>query len=223
MGMMTTQGTQSTGAAEEEDVTICQGTSEEGAEEGVGEWKPGIAERAGAGLLVALAPQEVALTVSDVLLVLSSLSLYFSARPSRYYFRNRGSRRLYTLSQNPGSLAEFFHLNPNPCQLDTTKVAMPRRAAALATPATTSTPLTDGTLIPQSDDPFASQVSLLRRQWKWAVFSQFFYTFATLLAMPDVSLTVRHPFPTLPNRVPSCDLSLPGRVISSPQHILTLF
>ncbi|KAF8501453.1 hypothetical protein F5888DRAFT_1232099 [Russula emetica] len=65
---------------------------------------------------------------------------------------------------------------------------MPRRAAALATPAT-STPLTDGTLISQSDDPFASQVSLLRRQWKWAVFSQFFYTFATLFAMQDVSLT----------------------------------
>lgn len=65
---------------------------------------------------------------------------------------------------------------------------MPRRAAALATPAT-STPLTDGTLIPQSDDPFASQVSLLRRQWKWAVFSQFFFTFSTLFAMPDVSIT----------------------------------
>jgi hypothetical protein len=37
MGMMSTQGTQSTGAAEEEDVTVCQGTSEKGAEEGVGE------------------------------------------------------------------------------------------------------------------------------------------------------------------------------------------
>jgi hypothetical protein len=47
----------------------------------------------------------------------------------------------------------------NPCQIDT-KVAMPRRAAALATPAT-STPLTDGTLVQHSDDPFASQVSLL--------------------------------------------------------------
>src|SRR6266446_3384824 len=70
---------------------------------------------------------------------------------------------------------------------------MPRRAAALATPAT-STPLTDGTLIQQSDDPFASQVSLLRRQWKWAAFSQFFYTFATLFAMPEVSLTVRQLF-----------------------------
>ena len=99
---------------------------------------------------------------------------------------------------------------------------MPRRAAALATP-TTSTPLTDGTLIPQSDDPFASQISLLRRQWKWAVFSQFFCTFTTLFAMPDVSLTVRHLFPSLPNRVPSRDLFLPGRVISPPQHVLTLF
>lgn len=215
--------TQSAGATEEEDVTICQGTSEEGCEEGVGEWKAGIADRAGQGCWWLWLRKSVALTVSDVLLVLSSLSLYFSARPSRYYFCNRGSPRLYTLSLNPASLAEFFHLNPNPCQIDTTKVAMPRRAAALATPATTSTPLTDGTLIPQSDDPFASQVSLLRRQWKWAVFSQFFYTFATLFAMPDVSLTVRHLFSSLPNRVPSRHLSLSARVISPPQHILTLF
>ena len=57
MGMMSTQGRQSTGAAEEEHVTICQKTSEEGGEEGVGEWKAGIAERAGTGLLVvAVAP-----------------------------------------------------------------------------------------------------------------------------------------------------------------------
>jgi hypothetical protein len=163
---------------------------------------------------------KVALTVSDVLLVLSSPSLYFSARPSRYYFRNRRSQPFRTVSQIPGSLAEFFHLNPNPCQIDT-KVAMPRRAAALATPAT-STPLTDATLIQQSDHPFASQLSLLRRQWKWAVFSQFFYTFATLFAIPDVSLTVRRLFPSIPNRVPSRDLPLPGRVISISQHMLTL-
>ena len=46
MGMMSTQGTNrsSTGAAEEEDVTICKGTS--GTQEGVGEWKPGMAEKA---------------------------------------------------------------------------------------------------------------------------------------------------------------------------------
>ncbi|KAH9958538.1 hypothetical protein BC827DRAFT_1261223 [Russula dissimulans] len=65
---------------------------------------------------------------------------------------------------------------------------MPRRAAALATP-TSSTPLTDGTHNLQQDDPFAAELTLLRRQWKWAAFSQFFYTFATLFAMPDVSLT----------------------------------
>ena len=53
---------------------------------------------------------------------------------------------------------------------------MPRRAAALATPAT-STPLTDPIHNPQLDDPFAAEVSLLRRQWKWAAFSQFFYHF----------------------------------------------
>ena len=42
---------QSTSAAEEDDVTIFQGTSEEEAEEGVGEWKSGIAERAWASQL----------------------------------------------------------------------------------------------------------------------------------------------------------------------------
>lgn len=68
---------------------------------------------------------------------------------------------------------------------------MPRRAAASATPAT-PTPLTDSTHNQQLDDPFSPQVSLLRRQWKWAAFSQFFYTFATLFALPDVSLNVRH-------------------------------
>jgi hypothetical protein len=98
---------------------------------------------------------------------------------------------------------------------------MPRRAAARATPAS-STPLTDGIHNSQPDDPFSTQVSLLRRQWKWAAFSQFFYTFATIFAMPNVSLTVRHLFPSLSNRVPYRDLSLPGRVISVPQHVLTL-
>ena len=68
---------------------------------------------------------------------------------------------------------------------------MPRRAPALATPST-STPLTDLSHNPQLDDPFATETSLLTRQWKWAAFSQFFYTFAALFAMPDVSLTVCH-------------------------------
>lgn len=98
---------------------------------------------------------------------------------------------------------------------------MPRRAPALATPAT-STPLTDISHNPQLDDPFATEISLLRRQWKWAAFSQFFYTFATLFAMPDVSLTVCRRFPPLQSRVPFRDLSLTIRVIPIPQHMLTL-
>ena len=64
---------QSTGAAQEEHVTICEGTSKEGTQEGVGEWKPGIAGKAGQ-VCWWLRSAEVALTVSDVLLVLSSLS-----------------------------------------------------------------------------------------------------------------------------------------------------
>ncbi|SRR6266851_1982758 len=89
---------------------------------------------------------------------------------------------------------------------------MPRRAAALATPAT-STPLTDPIHNPQLDDPFAAEVSLLRRQWKWAAFSQFFYTFATLFAMPDVSLTVSPPFSFSPKSRPLARLVPP-----SPRH-----
>jgi len=98
---------------------------------------------------------------------------------------------------------------------------MPRRAAALATPAS-STPLTDGIHNLQQDDPFAAELTLLRRQWKWAAFSQFFYTFATLFAMPDISLTVRFLFLTPPIRALSLPSSLPCRVICIPQITLTL-
>ena len=48
---MLRQGRQSTGCAEEEDVTIWQGSNEEEGEESVGERKTGIAERAWAGQL----------------------------------------------------------------------------------------------------------------------------------------------------------------------------
>lgn len=99
---------------------------------------------------------------------------------------------------------------------------MPRRAAALATPAA-STPLTDGTHNQQSDHPFVAELSLLRRQWKWAAFSQFFYTFSNLFAMPDLSLTVRLFLPSLSNRVLFRDFPRPPRVICLTQHILTLF
>ncbi|TFY54256.1 hypothetical protein EVG20_g9778, partial [Dentipellis fragilis] len=62
------------------------------------------------------------------------------------------------------------------------------KSTALSTPAA-STPARDLSDLPPSDDPFHADVALLRRQWKWAAFSQFFYTFATLLAMDDVTLT----------------------------------
>ena len=98
---------------------------------------------------------------------------------------------------------------------------MPRRAPALATPAS-STPLTDISHNQQLDDPFATEISLLRRQWKWAAFSQFFYTFAALFAMPDVSLTVCVRFPPLQCLVPFRALSLLIRVLPVPQHMLIL-
>ncbi|KAI0048997.1 hypothetical protein FA95DRAFT_1557418 [Auriscalpium vulgare] len=67
---------------------------------------------------------------------------------------------------------------------------MPRRSAqaALATPAA-STPRRDASAPLPSDDPFHPELTLLRRHWKWAAFSQFFYTFSVLFAMPDVSIT----------------------------------
>ena len=70
---------------------------------------------------------------------------------------------------------------------------MPRRSAQSAVLATSasSTPRRDNSTFPPSDDPFQAELFVLRRQWKWAAFSQFFYTFATLFAMEDVMLSVR--------------------------------
>ena len=51
MGLILKQRLQSAGPDEEEAVTVCQGTGQEEAEEGVGEWKAGIAEGVQAGLL----------------------------------------------------------------------------------------------------------------------------------------------------------------------------
>jgi hypothetical protein len=39
-----------------------------------------------------------------------------------------------------------------------------------------------------SPPPSISNIALLRQQWKWAAFSQFFYTFSPLFAMSDVTL-----------------------------------
>ena len=46
-------------------------------------------------------------------------------------------------------------------------------------------------VLAESDPEWAANLRALRRHWKWANFSQFFYTFAQLLQMPDVSITVR--------------------------------
>ncbi|KAI0312318.1 hypothetical protein OF83DRAFT_668150 [Amylostereum chailletii] len=67
---------------------------------------------------------------------------------------------------------------------------MTRRSkqAALATPAS-STPARADSVLPAPTDPFHAEYAALRRHWKWAAFSQFFYTFAPLIAMPDIALS----------------------------------
>ncbi|KAI0353807.1 hypothetical protein OH77DRAFT_1427123 [Trametes cingulata] len=69
---------------------------------------------------------------------------------------------------------------------------MPRRTATPATPAPPAPlppPPRDIVVVAESDPQWAANLQTLRRHWKWANFSQFFYTFAPLLAMPDVFLT----------------------------------
>lgn len=70
---------------------------------------------------------------------------------------------------------------------------MPRRAVASATPnrASSNVSFRDASVLPIPDASYLENISQLRRQWKWAAFSQFFYTFAQLLSMPDVNLSVR--------------------------------
>ncbi|TBU25180.1 hypothetical protein BD311DRAFT_517968 [Dichomitus squalens] len=69
---------------------------------------------------------------------------------------------------------------------------MPRRTATPATPAPPAPlppPPRDLAALEQQDPEWAANLHTLRRHWKWANFSQFFYTFAPLLAMPDVFLS----------------------------------
>ena len=72
----------------------------------------------------------------------------------------------------------------------------PRRTATPATPAPPAplppTPR-DLALLAESDPQWADNIRTLRRHWKWANFSQFFYSFADLLAMSDVFLVVSTP------------------------------
>jgi len=58
---------------------------------------------------------------------------------------------------------------------------MPRRAQ-LAAPVLKSAS-------PQPDSN-PDNLSILRTQWRWAAFSQFFFTFSPLFAMNDVSIAV---------------------------------
>ncbi|KZT19238.1 hypothetical protein NEOLEDRAFT_1183554 [Neolentinus lepideus HHB14362 ss-1] len=60
-------------------------------------------------------------------------------------------------------------------------VTASNRASAIASP----TPHAAQTPVPSSSNP---DLALLRRQWKWAAFSQFFYTFFKLFAMDDVTI-----------------------------------
>ncbi|KAI0648846.1 hypothetical protein C8Q79DRAFT_1064920 [Trametes meyenii] len=68
---------------------------------------------------------------------------------------------------------------------------MPRRTDTPATPAPPA-PLPpaprDILALAEHDTQWADNLLTLRRHWKWANFSQFFYTFAPLLAMPDLFL-----------------------------------
>ncbi|KAI0759560.1 hypothetical protein BD413DRAFT_487618 [Trametes elegans] len=68
---------------------------------------------------------------------------------------------------------------------------MARRTTTPATPAPAA-PLPpaprDIASLAESDPQWAANLHTLRTHWKWANFSQFFYTFAPLLNMPDVFL-----------------------------------
>lgn len=66
---------------------------------------------------------------------------------------------------------------------------MPRRAAPK--PAESLDPDPHQLDYPSEEaDPSVKNLAQLRTNWKWAAFSQFFYTFSHLFQMEDVSLNV---------------------------------
>lgn len=67
---------------------------------------------------------------------------------------------------------------------------MPRRAAARAQVDQEPPAALSGIADAKETDTLKE----LRTQWKWAAFSQFFFTFNHLFAMNDVSLAVCFPF-----------------------------
>ena len=55
------------------------------------------------------------------------------------------------------------------------------------------------------EETYLANLTLLRRNWKWAVFSQFYFTFAPLFAMHDIPISVSKPSassPILANQQP---------------------
>lgn len=65
--------------------------------------------------------------------------------------------------------------------------AMPRRPFARALTTTSATPHALSPALPTAT--FSDHLLQLRRQWKWAAFCQFFFTFAALFNMNDVTIT----------------------------------
>lgn len=63
---------------------------------------------------------------------------------------------------------------------------MPRRSSG---PAATLSTQETSSVTPSHLPP--DNITVLRSQWKWAAFSQFFYTFNDVLAVNNVSLGVR--------------------------------
>ncbi|KAH7919365.1 hypothetical protein BV22DRAFT_1023125 [Leucogyrophana mollusca] len=66
---------------------------------------------------------------------------------------------------------------------------MPRRTSSRALAASSSTPQDSYAVLGLSANTTSPDVLELRRQWKWAAFSQFFFTFNSLFAMNTVTLT----------------------------------
>lgn len=67
---------------------------------------------------------------------------------------------------------------------------MPRRSAAITQLAASSTPHASSPALPAVVVSLDPNVQELRRQWKWAAFSQFFFTFGSLFNMADVTANV---------------------------------
>lgn len=61
-------------------------------------------------------------------------------------------------------------------------------ARANASSSSTPVPVRTSSALAQPASSTVPQLRDLRRQWKWAAFSQFFYTFAQLIALDDVTL-----------------------------------